>query len=307
MLFAAVDVGSNTIRLLVAEIEDGSIKPLRYERVITRLASGIRDTGLLDANAAKKSIGVLKEFAEIIRDSGALRTRCVGTSALREARNSATFLSMAREASGLGIDLVSGEEEAMLTSKGVFSSIRKPESFVIIDIGGGSTELIYSTGRDMVGHMTEPVGVVKMVEAHMRSDPPTEEELAAIRANADLLSREVVERVPGHTVKSGVLIGTAGTASTLAAIDLGLERFDPGKVHNHTIGIENLYRIYKALKSLPLSDRAGIRGLEPQRADLIIPGIILTISLMEHLGFKSMIVSNSGLLEGIVLETARED
>jgi exopolyphosphatase/guanosine-5'-triphosphate,3'-diphosphate pyrophosphatase len=306
MVFAAVDVGSNTLRLLVAEVKDGSLKPLRYERVITRLAKGIRDTGLLDEAAAKKSIEVLKKFDGIIQDSGTSRTRCVGTSALREARNSATFLGMAREGSGMEIDLVSGEEEATLTARGVFSSIRKPESYVIVDIGGGSTELIYSTGKDTVGHMTEPVGVVKMTEAYMRSDPPSEEELAAIRADADLLSRKVIERVPGHTVENGKLIGTAGTASTLAAMDLGLERFDPRKVHKHKIGIEKLDRMFSTLKSLPVAERGGIRGLEPQRADLIIPGIIITISLMECLGFTSILISNDGLLEGIVLEIARE-
>jgi exopolyphosphatase/guanosine-5'-triphosphate,3'-diphosphate pyrophosphatase len=306
MVFAAVDVGSNTLRLLVAEVRDGNLKPLRYERVITRLARGMNDTGLLEDAAAKRSIEVLKEFAEIIQVSGASRARCVGTSALREARNSAIFLSMAREASGMEIDLVSGEEEAALMARGVLSSIRKPDSYVIVDIGGGSTELIYSAGQNTVGYITEPVGVVKMAEAHMHSDPPSEEELAAIRAEADLLSRKVLEKVSMHMGETGDLIGTAGTASTLAAIDLGLERFDHRKVHNHKIGIEKLNRMFAMLKSLPLAERAGIKGLEPQRADLIIPGIILTISLMENLGFTSMLISNAGLLEGTVLEIAEE-
>jgi exopolyphosphatase/guanosine-5'-triphosphate,3'-diphosphate pyrophosphatase len=121
-----------------------------------------------------------------------------------------------------------------------------------------------------------------------------------------LLSKKILEKVPRHIRENGELIGTAGTASTLAAIDLGLERFDPGRVHNHMISIGKLNRMFAMLKPLPLAERAGVRGLEPQRADLIIPGIILTISLMENLGFTSMLISNAGLLEGIVLEIAGE-
>jgi exopolyphosphatase/guanosine-5'-triphosphate,3'-diphosphate pyrophosphatase len=306
MVFAAVDVGSNTLRLLVAEVKDGSLKPLRYERVITRLAKGIKDTGILNEAAAQKSVEVLRDFAKIMHGSGASMTRCVGTSALREARNASIFLKMAREASGIDIEVISGEEEAKLTAKGVLSSIRRPDSYVIVDIGGGSTELIYSTGQGTVGHITEPTGVVKMTEAHMHADPPSEAELVAIRSEADLLSKRAVEEISGYLNGKGELIGTAGTASTLAAIDLELERFDPGKVHNHKISIERLARMFTILKSLTLAERASIKGLESRRADLIIPGIILTISLMENLGFTSMLISNAGLLEGIVLEIAGE-
>ncbi len=304
MLFAAVDAGSNTLRLLVAEVTGGRVRPLRYEREITRLAGGMKDTGLLTAEAMEKSAEALKEFAGIIRDSGAERTRCVGTSALREAANAGEFLVRAEQASGMEVEIISGEREGELTAMGVLSAVENPSSFVIVDIGGGSTELIYSREGEAPGHMSVPAGVVKMVDACMRSDPPSQDELRAIRAEADHVSAGLKAEVERSLAENTALIATAGTASTLAAIDLGLEEFDPRKVHNHRMGLERLRDMSSMLGSLTAQERAALRGLEPERADLIIPGIILTISLMEAMGFSEVLISNSGLLEGIVLELA---
>lgn len=302
MIFAAVDVGSNTLRLLVADVSPSGVHPLRYERVITRLAGGIKETGLLGEAASEKSLAALKDFAGIIEQFGVERTWCVGTSALREARNAPEFMEKARGKTGLEVEIVSGEKEARLTAMGVLSSVERPSRFVIVDIGGGSTEFIFSTEASGLDHFTVPVGVVKMAEAHMCSDPPSAEELISMRAEAERIAETLRERVLWDRKGGAALIGTAGTANTLAAIDLGLERFDPRKVHNHRLSLGRLREMFSLLSALPTAKRAGIKGLEPGREDLIIPGIILTISFMEVLRFREILVSSAGLLEGIVLE-----
>jgi exopolyphosphatase/guanosine-5'-triphosphate,3'-diphosphate pyrophosphatase len=230
----------------------------------------------------------------------------VGTSALREAENAGDFIRMAQEATGIGIDIITGQEEARLTALGVFSSLQRPKSFLIVDIGGGSTEFIYSKADGEPGHISETVGAVNLLEAHISSDPPTEAELTAVKVACDRASVSVASRLSDYSRDGSVLIGTAGTASTLAAIDLGLGDYDAEKIHNHEITIDKLYEILAMLKTMPLAERAIVKGLEPKRADLIIPGIILTISLMETFGFTAIKISDKGLLEGIVLDMAGE-
>jgi exopolyphosphatase/guanosine-5'-triphosphate,3'-diphosphate pyrophosphatase len=303
MIFAAVDIGANTLRLLVSDVSGQGARPLRYEREITRLGAGVRESGLLGKTPLEKSLSALSGFAEIIRRAGAVRTWCVGTSALREARNARDFIERARLETGLDVEIVDGEREAGLTARGVISAIERPGEFLIMDIGGGSTEFVYSTGGTSgIGHLTVPVGVVKLAEAHMHSDPPSEKELEALREEARGVSDILKGKMGGGSKEGARFVGTAGTATTLAAIDLGLERFDAARVHNRLIPLERLDEMASSLCSMPASKRAGVKGLEPQRADLIIPGIILTISVMRAFSFPEILISSAGLLEGMVEE-----
>lgn len=303
MIFAVVDVGSNTLRLLVSDVSGQGARTLRYEREITRLGASVEKSGLLGKHSLEKSLAALSKFAKIIQEMGAVRTWCVGTSALREARNSQDFIERAKRETGLEVEIVSGEREAELTAKGVLSAIDRPRAYVIMDIGGGSTEFIYSTDEAPgIGHLTVPVGVVKLVDAHMHADPPTEKELAALREEALGVLDILKSKIGGGTKEGTRLVGTAGTATTLAAIDLGLERFDARRVHNHIIDLGRLEEMASYLNSMPASKRAGVKGLEPQRADLIIPGIILTISVMRAFSFPEILISSAGLLEGMVEE-----
>jgi exopolyphosphatase/guanosine-5'-triphosphate,3'-diphosphate pyrophosphatase len=306
MVYAAMDIGSNTLRLLVADVVNGALRPLKYERVITRLGKGVKESGLMDKETCRLSIAALKGFAGIVSGFNVQNLRCVGTSALREARNSSDFISDAKETAGLEIEVISGEKEAALTELGVLSGFNKTGPVVIVDMGGGSTELIYTDAGGKTGHITEPIGVVKLLEDHIKSDPPSEPELQAVRREADRVFSDLKGMLQNATGSKASLIGTAGTASTLAAIDLGLERYDPDRIHGNKIGLQTLLGLLAMLKDLPLGERAKVRGLEPGRADLIIPGIILTISLMETLGFDHITISERGLLEGIVLDMAGE-
>lgn len=302
MPLASIDVGSNSVRLLVGEVRGGRVLPLLRGRSVTRLAAGIERTGRLSGPGMEATIQALKLYSAEIKSRGATHARAVGTSALREADNAWPFLGRVASETGTKVEVISGEEEARLTARGVLASVRVGATALIIDIGGGSTEWMLCEGGEVLRSGTVAVGVVKLLERHLHTDPPSLDELRALEKEADALCGEVLRRVGGLLRNDAVLIGTAGTATTLASIDLGLEAYDPERVHTHEIPLERLREKARLLISLPLEKRRVLRGLEPERADLIVPGAVLLIKLLEGMGLGSLVVSDHGLLEGILLE-----
>ncbi|MDP2166769.1 MAG: hypothetical protein Q8J64_00365 [Thermodesulfovibrionales bacterium] len=305
---SSIDIGSNSVRLLIGTVESGRINDIRHERIITRLASGLGASGLLGRPNMQKTLQALKGFLKITGQYGVRHIKAVGTSALREAKNSAEFVENVSAATGIKIEVISGRREAELTAKGVLRGCAPGHNslHLIIDIGGGSTEWIYSKGRKVIAAGTVPVGVVKLHEKHMRSDPPSTADISSLDRDLDGASAEIKENVGDLFGEGVVLIGTAGTATTLAAIDLSLAVYDRQKVHMHKMSLRRLRALSETLTGLPLEARAGVRGLEPGRADLIIPGIHFTIKLMEKLGIKGIVISDHGLLEGALLELSEE-
>lgn len=302
MLLSSIDVGSNTIRLLIGRVENRKITRLRTGMVITRLAAGIGETGLLNADNMEKSVSVLKAFSDIISIYGILHVKAVGTSALREAKNSEEFMRRVLSETGINIEVISGEEEAELTARGVIFDLPETDSSLIVDIGGGSAEWIFCQNSSPVEMGTIPTGVVKLFDNHIKSDPPTKADTISLRRETEIILTRIKTQM-GHLINSRtVFIGTAGTVTTLASIDIGLERYDHEKLHRHTISLEKLYAISGRLISIPLSERKKMIGLEPERADLIIPGILFTINIMELFGFDNILVSDDGLLEGVLIK-----
>ncbi len=306
---AAIDVGSNTIRLLIGGIRKNRLNRIYSGRITTRLAEGIANSGRLKTVNIGKSLSAIKEFYSLISGCGIKNIRAVGTSAVREAENSREFLEAVYNETGIKVESITGIEEARLTARGLLSGINKPSpSLLIIDIGGGSTEWIIQTGplsKDRLLSDSLPAGVVKLFERFIRTDPAAPDELAAINNEIDSIIAGNELRTLTH--KSGwMLIGTGGTITTLASIDLGLDEYDGEKVHMHVIPLEKLLILRDMLIALPFERRKEIKGLEPGRADLIIPGILLTIRVMETLGFREIAVSDYGLLEGILLESCSD-
>ncbi len=302
MLLSSIDVGSNTIRLLIGRVENRRITRLRTGMVITRLAAGIGKTGLLSADNMEKSLSVLKDFSDIISAYGISHIKAVGTSALREAKNSEEFMRRVLSETGINIEVISGEEEAELTVKGVLSDLPKTDLSLIIDIGGGSAEWIFCRNSlpDAMG--TISTGVVKLFDNHMKSDPPSKADILSLKKELDTVLSGLKTNI-GHLInRSTVFIGTAGTVTTLAAIDIGLETYDHEKIHKHNLTLQRLHEMSERLLELPLSERKKIIGLEPERADLIIPGILFTINVMELFGFDNILVSDNGLLEGALIK-----
>ena len=299
---ASIDIGSNTLRLLVGMIEGQKIVRMRCEMVITRLAAGIGETGLLNPDNMEKSVSVLKAFSDIISVYGISHIRAVGTSALREAKNSEEFIKTVFSETGIEIEVISGEKEADLTAKGVLFDLPKNSSSLIIDIGGGSAEWIFCQNSFPVEMGTIPTGVVKLFDNCIKSDPPSKSDIASLKKELDTVLSGLKTKI-GHLINSrAVFIGTAGTITTLASIDIGLESYDHEKIHRHNISLEKLYDISGRLISIPLSERKKMIGLEPERADLIIPGILFTINIMELFGFTNILVSDDGLLEGSLIK-----
>lgn len=302
MLLSSIDVGSNTIRLLIGRVENRRITRLRTGMVITRLAAGIGETGLLNPDNIEKSVSVLKAFSDIISAYGILHIRAVGTSALREAGNSEEFRQRVLSETGINIEVISGEEEAELTARGVLFDLEKRDESFIIDIGGGSAEWIFCRNSSPAEMGTIPTGVVKLFDKHIKSDPPSKDDILSLKKESDTVLSGLKTQM-GHLINSRtVFIGTAGTITTLASIDIGLEVYDHEKIHRHNISLDKLYDISGRLISIPLSERKKMIGLEPERADLIIPGILFTINIMELFGFDNILVSDNGLLEGALIK-----
>lgn len=303
---ASIDIGSNTIRLLIGRAERNRIIRLRYEMVITRLAEGIAETGLLKTENAEKSVSVLKEFSRLISTYNVSHIKAIGTSAVREAKNSEEFIQRVLSEAGIKIEIVPGKKEAELTAKGVVLGMSRSGLALIVDIGGGSTEWILCENSSPVKVGTIPTGVVKLFENHIKSDPPSRDDIVSLNKEAEAVSGRLKAEI-GHLINSNtVFIGTAGTVTTLASIDLGLETYNHEKIHMHNMPLQRLCDIAERLINVPLSERKKLRGLEPERADLIIPGILFTINIMKLFDFKDILVSDNGLLEGILVRLSEE-
>ncbi len=299
--YAAIDVGTNTIRLLVADAEDSrTYRPVFQDQVVTRLGERLQETTLLAAGAVERTIAVLQRFAETAKAMGAKEVVAVATSAAREANNQREFLDRARREAGVELQVASEETEATLTALGVSHALGPAwPDMLIIDIGGGSTEFIALKAGKPAGHISLPIGVVKITEAFLKTDPPTAEEFEA----ASHSLREAIDQVPAslEMPKGGALVGTAGTPTTLAAIDLALGTYDGARVTGHRLPRGRIQELFAYLCTLPLAERRHVVGLEPARADVILAGALLTREIMQLFGFDELTVSDGGLREGILL------
>jgi exopolyphosphatase/guanosine-5'-triphosphate,3'-diphosphate pyrophosphatase len=304
-VYAAIDIGTNTLRLLVAEtVGPDDYTVLHEEQQITRLGEGLRSTGLLQDAPRRRSLTVLKRFADLARSFKAGEVAAVATSAVREARNGEEFVAEVGREAGLALRVIDGREEARLTLLGVRHGLRPGlPRILVMDIGGGSTEYVLARGEVIEGIVSTGLGVVKLTEQYLVSDPPTVGELRkledAVGTRVDRLRREL------SRLEEAQLVGTAGTVTTLAAIDLALVTYDRGKVHGHRLTRARVRELLDRLAALALRERRQVPGLEPGRADIILAGAAILAVSMERLGYHELRVSNDGLREGILLDLIR--
>jgi exopolyphosphatase/guanosine-5'-triphosphate,3'-diphosphate pyrophosphatase len=309
MRIAVIDLGTNTVRLLVGESDGvGGYRPLYAAQAITRLGQGMLADGQLQPEPVRRTLAVLAQYRQEAERLRACSVAVVGTSAVRRARNREAFLARALRETGLAIRVISGEEEARLTLLGVRDAIRLGgRPFVMMDIGGGSTEFVLACGQATLASVSTGLGSVVLTEAYLHSDPPSPQQLATVRAAAlTELSRQRTGSLsaidPLREPDPPCLVGTAGTVTTLAAIDLALESYDPNRVNGHRLPRQRLAALGEMLAALPLARRRLIRGLEPERADVIVAGAVVSLAAMDALGFPEMTVSDGGLREGILLD-----
>ncbi|MBI1911687.1 MAG: Ppx/GppA family phosphatase [Deltaproteobacteria bacterium] len=310
MKYASIDIGTNTLRLLIAEPDGAKLKPLIYKRAITRLGGSYTEEGGIDKLSAKRTVDALVDFKKIISENKITEVTAVATSVVRRAANRQWFLDEVKKKAGIEISVISGDEEARLSLLGVLSVIEdKSEKQVVIDIGGGSTEFIFTTGLEMHGAWSMEMGVVHLTENHLKSDPPKKTELQALEKEIE----RVISELKGLMLRGGIypedyssrrgatFIGTAGTITTLAAMDQNLEVYDRDRINNYRLSKKRIQEIYEYLVSLTIKERSEVLTLEKGREDLIIPGSAITLFVMDSFGFDEIKVSDAGLLEGIIL------
>lgn len=307
VVLCAIDIGTNALRLLVAEVsEKKGLRPLYQERRVTRLGAGLDRSGKLSPAAMERTLQVLEDFGRKARQSQAGKVVAVATSAVREAENGPEFLARVQAATGLQVEVISGEEEARRTLLGVmFDLSPRPPFALVVDIGGGSTEFIYAEEGLPQVLLSTSLGVVRLAERHRLSDPPSLPELASLQRAIEAGIQKVREAIPSRGPL--VLIGTAGTATTLAGMDLGLERYDPSRIHLHSLTRERVREIFARLAGQTLEERRQIPFLERGREDIIVPGTALLLSAMEGFGLDRVIVSEAGLKEGLLLHLLEEE
>ncbi len=303
--YAAIDIGTNTIRLLIGCLDKGNLIRCRAERAVTRLGRDLTKYGILNKDSIDNTIRSLIQFKSIIDQFKAQKTIAIGTSALRDARNSQDFIAAVKSQTGIDVTIISGNKEADLTLKGVLGHGCAPKMPVFItDLGGGSTEWIFCNG-DANFKGSVQIGAVRLYEQFIRSDPPAPEEIDHIR-NQIVKSIQDSFRDSGVSSlisedKVGSFIATGGTATTVAAIDIGIDTYDGDRIHLHKISYPTLDKLFGQLSLIAIGERANVPGLEPGRADIIIPGILILLMLMETLKADTLTISDYGLLEGILL------
>lgn len=299
---ATVDLGTNTVRLLVVAPDGSAWRTLHQTQRVTRLGEGQGDTGRLRPEPMRRTAATVAEFARAARALGAARVRIVATSAVREAANREEFVARLEREAGERVEVVSGEEEARLTLKGVTSGLPGLDrSFVLFDIGGGSTEFVLARGGLPAGAVSLRLGVVALQEEWGEPGPVRGEHFARLLRHVEQrLAAEVPEAIAA--APAALLVGTAGTVTTLAALELGLAAYDPAAVHGHRLYRAAVERQLARLGALDVRARGLLPCLEPGRADVIIPGIAICLAAMARCGRESLVVSDRGLREGILAE-----
>lgn len=307
MSFASIDIGTNTFRLLIAEVHFDKRKnnyilnEIFSERVVTRLGEGIYNHGFLNKQAILRSIDTLKKFSDTISHYRVNRISAIATSALRDAKNRHSFLQKAKEVAGLEIEIVSGDQEANMTASGMLIDIPVPQTALMVDIGGGSTELIFSKLRKSILVSSLNLGVVYLADKYMKQDPPA---LKDLNLMANEISRKIfaiADSFKNFFTRQTILVGTAGTVTALSAVIQNLHHYDHKKIHNSKISRQEIENIFSEISSISARERVKYLPFEPARLDIIVPGTLILLKLVKIFGFQEITVSNYGLREGILL------
>ena len=303
---AAVDMGTNSTRLLVADVEgegrDAKLVQLDRRTRITRLGQGVDRDRALHPDAIERTLAVIQEYRGVIDDLGVERVRATATSAARDATNRDELFDPVERVLGARPELLSGDEEARLEFIGATANLNEPGPYLLVDVGGGSTELIVGTDEP-VSLLSLDVGCVRLTEQFLHSDPPTAEELSqAVSVVRDLLAD--AGRTMPASWDAPTLIGTAGTVWTLAAIELGVDSERSDLIDHFRLTRAAAEEVFRTLATEPIEQRRHNPGLEPGRVDVIVGGAIVVVSVMRHWGFDALLDSEADILDGLARDSA---
>jgi exopolyphosphatase / guanosine-5'-triphosphate,3'-diphosphate pyrophosphatase len=304
MNVAVVDIGSNSTRLLIARLADHRVSELVRHSEVTRLGAGVDADGRLRDDAMERVFKTLDGYKSEIDEHDCERAVAVLTSAVRDSANGEEFAEQVRGRYGLEPHVLSGDEEAKLTFLGATSERDESDQTptLVLDIGGGSTELVIGTGADVVFHVSTQAGVVRQTERHLHDDPPSEAELDELAADVRGILSEAVPEDRRNAVEHA--IGVAGTATSLGAIAQKLDPYDPAKVHGYLLSARECERILDDLSKMTLAERRRVPGLHPDRAPTIVAGVIIFREVMSLFGLREIEISEHDILRGAALGLA---
>ncbi|MGC4091859.1 MAG: Ppx/GppA phosphatase family protein [Polyangiaceae bacterium] len=299
----AIDIGTNSVLLLIASIEGNELVPLVEQATITRLGEGVDQTRRLAPAAVERTLACLAEYAGELRRNGVERFEVVGTSAMRDAAGGEGFVDAAAERLGVRPRVIAGLEEAELTFAGALSGLGLSGPVSVFDVGGGSTEIIHGDAARTTpptAAVSLDIGSVRLFERHLHSDPATPAELSAVVAD---IERALTSAPRAHGVTT--LVGVAGTLATLAAIDLELVEYDASRVHGHRLSLPTVAALAERLAALDLARRCALPGLQPKRADVIVVGAEIVRRVMLWSGASALVVSDRGVRWGLAERLAK--
>jgi exopolyphosphatase/guanosine-5'-triphosphate,3'-diphosphate pyrophosphatase len=305
---AAVDCGTNSLRLLLADLDSGraELTDVIRRMEIVRLGQGVDQTGWLAPEALARTMAVLRDYAGVIAGSGAQAVRMVATSATRDAGNAAEFVRMVKEVLGVAPEVLTGDEEAVLSFTGATSELAAgpdPGPFLVADIGGGSTEFVLGPGGGRSAHaISVNVGCVRMTERRLHGDPPTGQEVTAAVADIDAALDTVAAAVPVREART--LVGLAGSVTTVAAIAMGLPAYDAARIHHARMSAADVRAVTRGLLAQTRAERAAIGVMHPGRVDVIGGGALILDRLMQRFGFGEVLVSEHDILDGMAWSLA---
>lgn len=304
MNFATIDVGSNSILLLIATVtEEGKIRPLLEKAEITRLSEKMNESGIINPEAMERSLKVLRKYTDLCHRNGVDRIVCIGTEGLRRAKNAQDFVQKVGELCGFKVEIISGTKEAELAYLSALLDFgENHENLVVLDIGGGSTELIWQTEQN--GSITKlqtlsmKMGSVRLTEEFLKSDPVSQSEYAALRQCIDDKLKNHFSSLQIPT-KPMTLVGLAGTVTTLSSLDQKLPVYDSDKIQGAKLSQNSLKDLIRKLKEKNLEERKKMTGMEPKRADVLLAGASILDCVMSALGVEELIVSDRGIRYGL--------
>ncbi len=299
---AVIDIGTNSTRLLVGDVADGQVTEIKRQSKVTGLGRGVDHSGRLSAEGIEAVCATVREYVEMVDQLGASTTSVLATSAVRDAENGSAFVAELRERFGLSPQVIGGDEEARLTYLGCVSERAGGENRLVVDVGGGSTEIIIGRGDEPDFHTSLQAGVVRHTERFLTSDPPDAGELEKMAGDIKKLIEEAIREHDFGKIEAAIAV--AGTATSLAAMDLELDPYDPLAVEGHRLPLTTIQWWLSKLASVPLADRKLQVGLQPDRAGAIVAGVVILIEVMRAFDLHEIQVSEHDILYGAAIRAS---
>ena len=304
MKIGTIDIGTNSMRLLIADYNNGKIENRKKYVNTTRIGQGVDKEGYIREEVLQRNINALEEFANICKVEECQAIYCMGTSALRDSKNGNVFVNRAKQKTNINVEIISGNEESNLGFMGVLEGLDTDEQILVIDIGGGSTEFIVGDIEGIKFAKSENVGALRMTEKFLAKDPIDANEFSNMSKFIYSEIKDTIDYIKSKQIKK--IVGIGGTITSLSAMNQELEVYSMEKIHNSEVSIKNIKDILQNLKQMTLNDKKTLKGLQPKRADIITAGVEILNIIMENLEIEKIIVSEYDNLEGLMCHKVKK-